>query len=316
MRSGLLAMLIVAWLAPAATGAFEEAIPVEPGGKLAVDVDLGEGLRPDPGFLELASHDADQVRVVADADGWASWGVSYTLDASGPAVRLGVRVEGATSWMFGGPRVRVRVWVPREFSVDIRSNSGPVRIQDIGGSVRARTRDAGVEVRGVSGPVKLRVVNGPAEIEEITGDLQVTSSEGPIQIAWVAGDVEARTTAGPIEMRHIDGEVTAKTLGGSIELAQIRGPIVARTERGSVRASFSGPPAGSLETEQGSVAVVIPTDSAADLDARATRGSVALDAAIALNGEEAENLVVGKINGGGALLLLRTSRGGIHLSRR
>jgi DUF4097 and DUF4098 domain-containing protein YvlB len=160
------------------------------------------------------------------------------------------------------------------------------------------------------------VVNGPAEIEEITGDLQVTSSEGPIQIAWVAGDVEARTTAGRIEMRHIDGEVTAKTLGGSIELAQIRGPIVARTERGSVRASFSGPPAGSLETEQGSVDVVIPTDAAADLDARATRGSVALDAAIALNGEEAENLAVGKINGGGALLLLRTSRGQIHLSRR
>jgi hypothetical protein len=309
-------MIFVAWLAPAATGAFEEAIPVEPGGSLTVDVDLGEGLRPDPGFLEIASHDADEIRVVADADGWASWSVSYTLDDGSAAARLDVRVEGATSWMFGGPRVRVRVWVPREFSLDIRSNSGPVRIQDIGGSVRARTRDAGVEIRGISGPVKLRVVNGAAEIEEITGDLQVTSSEGPIRVAWVAGDVEARTTAGEIEMRHIEGEVTAKTLGGPIELAQVRGPILARTERGSVRATFSGAPAGSLETERGSIDVVIPTDSAADLDAHATQGGVALDAAIALDGEEAENLVVGEINGGGELLLLRTSRGQIHLSRR
>jgi hypothetical protein len=316
MRSGLLAMLISACLAPAAAIAFEEALPVEPGGTLAIDVDLGEGLRPDPGFLELASHDADEVRVVGDADGWASWGVSFALEAGGPAVRLDVRVGGATSWMFGGPRVRVRVWVPREFSVDVRSNSGPLRIQEIGGRVRARARDAGVEVRGVLGPVKLRVVNGPVEIEEITGDLQVTSSEGPIQVAWVAGDVEARTTGGPIEMRHIDGAVTAKTLGGSIELAQVRGPIVARTERGSVRASFSGPPAGSLETERGSVDVVIPADSAADLDARATQGSVALDAALGLDGEESDNRVVGTINGGGELLLLRTSSGRIHLSRR
>jgi len=316
MRSGLLAMLVGAWLAPAAAMAFEEAIPVEPGGSLTVDVDLGEGLRPDPGFLELAAHDADEVRVLADADGWASWAVKCRLDEGEPAVRLDVRVEGATSWMFGGPRVRVRVWVPREFSVDIRSNSGPIRIQDLGGSVRARTRDAGVEVRGISGPVKLRVVNGPVEIEDITGDLQVTSSDGPIQIAWVAGDVEARTTGGRIEMRHIDGEVTAKTLGGSIELAQVRGPIVARTERGSVRASFSESPAGSLETESGSIDVLIPTDSNADLDARATRGSVALDAAIGLNGEKGDNFVVGRINGGGALLLLRTSRGRIHLSRR
>jgi hypothetical protein len=43
---------------------------------------------------------------------------------------------------------------------------------------------------------------------------------------------------------------------------------------------------------------------------------VALDAAIGLNGEEADNLAVGEINGGGELLLLRTSRGRIHLSRR
>lgn len=316
MRSGLLAMLVGAWLAPAAAVAFEEAVPVEPGGSLAVDVDLGEGLRPDPGFLELATHDADEIRVLGDADGWASWAVRFTLDAGGPTVRLDVRVEGATSWMFGGPRVRVRVWVPRDFSVDIRSQSGPVRIQDVGGRVRARARDAGVEIRGVSGPVKLRVVNGPVEIEEVNGDLQVTSSDGSIQIAWVSGDVEARTTEGEIEMSHIDGEVTAKTLSGSIELAHVRGPIVARTERGSLRASFSGPPAGSLETERGSVDVVIPTDSATDLDAHATRGNVVLDGAIALNGEEADNQVVGKINGGGELLLLRTSRGRIHLGRR
>ena len=37
MRSGLLAMLIGAWLAPAVALAFDEAIPVEPGGSLAVD---------------------------------------------------------------------------------------------------------------------------------------------------------------------------------------------------------------------------------------------------------------------------------------
>lgn len=315
MRSGLVAMLLGVLLSPAAA-AFEEAIPAVPGGTLAIDVDLGDGLRPDPGFLELASHDADEIRVVGDVDGWGSWAVGFALDTGGPAARLDVRVEGATTWMFGGPRVRVRVWVPREFSVDIRSSAGPVRIQDIEGSVRARARNAGIEVRGVSGPVKLRVVNGPVEVEELTGNLQVTSSEGSIQVAWVTGNVEARTTSGPIEMRHIDGEVTAKTLNGAIELAQVRGPIVARTEHGSVLATFSGSPAGSFETERGSIDVVIPTDSAAELDAHATRGTVAVDAAIGLRGEETDNLAVGKINGGGALLLLRTSRGRIHLSRR
>jgi hypothetical protein len=316
MRIGLLAMLIGAWLAPEAALAFEEVVPVEPGGNLVVDVDLGEGMRPDPGFLELASHDADEIRVVADADGWAAWSVDFQLDVAATAIRLDVRVGGATSWMFGGPRVRVRVWVPREFSVDIRTNSGSVRIADIGGRVRARTRDAEVEVRGISGPVKLRVVNGPVEVEEITGDLQLSSSDGEIQIAWVTGNVDARTTAGAIEMRNVDGDVTAKTLDGSIELVSVRGPVVARSERGSVRASFAVPARGSLETERGDIDVVIPTDSSTDLDARATRGGVEVDASIDLNGEEEENSVVGEINGGGELLSLRTSRGRIRVSRR
>jgi hypothetical protein len=61
---------------------------------------------------------------------------------------------------------------------------------------------------------------------------------------------------------------------------------------------------------------VIPTGSAADLDARATRGKVGLDRTIGLNGEEEENLVMGKINGGGALLVLRTSNGRIHVGGR
>lgn len=316
MRMGLLAMLIGAWLAPAVALGFEEVVPIAPGGNLVVDVDLGEGMRPDPGFLELTSHDADEIRVVADADGWSAWSVDYQLDVTTTAVRLDVRVGGATSWMFGGPRVRVRVWVPREFAVDVRTNSGSVRITEIGGRVRARTRDAEVEIRGVSGPVKLRVVNGPVEIEEITGDVQLSSSDGEIQIAWVTGNVDARTTGGAIEMRNIDGDVTAKTLNGAIELAAIRGPVVARSERGPVRVSFAAPARGALETERGDIDVVIPTDAASDLDARATEGGVEVDASIVLTGEAEESSVVGEINGGGELLLLRTSRGRIRVSRR
>jgi len=82
-------------------------IPVAPGGTLAIDVDLGEGLRPDPGFLELTTHDADEIRVVGDVDGWGSWAVAFALDDS---ARAGRRDRGPrrlrTSKAPGGERTR------------------------------------------------------------------------------------------------------------------------------------------------------------------------------------------------------------------
>jgi len=295
---------------------FEDAVAVSPGGVVELDVDFGEGLRPDPGFIELAAHDADEVRVRVESSGWGSWAVESSLEERGQKTRISVRVGGATSWMFGGPSLRIFAWVPRGSSVDVRSNGLPLRIEEIQGSVRARTRDAGIELRGVEGPARLRAVNGEIQVEELSGDLEVTSTNGAIQVRWVGGNVEARTSDGSIVMQHVDGQITAKTLNGEIELSEIRGPVVARTERGSVVARFSGPPAGSLETERGSVDVVIPKESAAEIDARSTRGSVHIASGIALNGDVGEQYARGRINGGGALLVLRTSRGQVRLGWR
>ena len=65
----------------------DERIPVEPGGRLEVDLDLGQGLRPDPGSLEVVSHDADQVWILADASGWGASGVRFRMDRGEQAVR-------------------------------------------------------------------------------------------------------------------------------------------------------------------------------------------------------------------------------------
>ena len=72
MRTPLTAVLAAALLAcGAGPNDLEERIPVQPGGLLEVDLYMGEGLRPDKGSLEVASHDANEVRIAADASAWA-----------------------------------------------------------------------------------------------------------------------------------------------------------------------------------------------------------------------------------------------------
>ena len=63
-------LFVVVLLGCAPARDIDERIAVEPGGQLEVDLDFGDGLRPDPGSLEVASHDVAEVRILAGATGW------------------------------------------------------------------------------------------------------------------------------------------------------------------------------------------------------------------------------------------------------
>ncbi|MEE9607001.1 MAG: DUF4097 family beta strand repeat-containing protein [Myxococcota bacterium] len=317
MRVAMLALWVALLLpAPLRADEFDERIEVEPGGLLEVDLDLGDGLRPDPGSLEVTSHDRHEVRVRAEASGWGAGGVGFRLERQGDTVRFDTWVGGALSWMFGGPSVRVRIWVPREYSVDLRCSAGPIHIEDVGGAVRARTTDAPIEVVAAEGPVSLRTANGDVRVTEILGDVRVKASTGSIEVSWISGDVEVRTGAGQIEASHIDGELALRTDRGGIEVRDAASSVEARTERGSVFVSFLGEPAGLLETRRGSVEVQMPEHAGAELDAVTRGGEIELANGLEPPGGHPRDRVVGPINGGGPLLRLYTARGSIRVSRR
>ena len=302
--------------APGCEQGFEERVPAEPGGRLELDLDLGEGLRPDPGSLEISSREADEVRIAAEATGWGAGGVRVRMARDGETVRVDAGVGGALSWLFGGPHLRLRVWLPRDFSADVRCSDGPIRIEDLRGEVRARTGDADIEVSAVEGRVRLRGGSGSVRISEVSGDVDVRIEDGDVEMSWIRGDVEVRTGSGGLELSHLDGRLSARTDRGSIELRDVDGAVEAKTERGGVFASFAGAPAGLLETRRGSVEVQIPGDAGAELEAVSARGRVELAAGMHGPRSVAEGRVVGPLNGGGAPLRLYTARGSVVVRAR
>jgi hypothetical protein len=311
----LLASLLGAGV-PGCQQDFEERVAAPPGGRLELDLDLGGGLRPDPGSVEIASREADEVRIAAEATGWGAEGVRVRLARDGETVRVDAGVSGALSWLFGGPHVRMRVWVPREFSADVRCSSGPIRIEDLRGEVRARTGDAGIEVSSVEGRVRLRAGSGGVRVSEVQGDVDVRLDDGDVEMSWIHGDVEVRTGSGGLELSHLDGRLSARTDRGSIELRDVDGPMEAKTERGSVFASFAGAPAGLLETRRGSVEVQIPEHAGAELEAVSGSGSVELAAGFHGPAAAGEGRVAGPLNGGGAPLRLYSARGSVLVRAR
>jgi hypothetical protein len=326
MRCSLAFAVLLAACAPSdSPSALDQRVAARPGALLQVDVDLGEESRTDRVTLDVRSHDADEVWAIADVSGPGSGTVSFRVEHGEPGVRLYARAGGLGSWLFGGPSVQLRVFVPREFSVDLRSASGPIRVEDVTGSVRARTTGGRIDVRGAEGPVRVRTNDGEVGVSEVRGDVEVRAEHGSVDLAWIDGAVDARTGQGDLKVRHVDGPLALRADEGELELRDLRGRIEAKTESGAVYASFVADPAGVIETQAGSVEVRLPPESSVALDARSERGAVEVAESLAgplgaridrAPGEGGPARVVGRLNGGTETLRVYTARGTVRVEAR
>ena len=81
--------------------------------------------------LAIRSHEADDVRVVADSIGWGRYAVDLDVTQEDERISLVGRVEGTLHWIFGGPSVDIEIRVPPGVGVDARIEGGPLLLEDL-----------------------------------------------------------------------------------------------------------------------------------------------------------------------------------------
>jgi DUF4097 and DUF4098 domain-containing protein YvlB len=264
---------------------YRSSVDVQSGGRLEVDLSSG--------VLVIETHDAPRVEVEASAPDWpASWEFELTSDGAN------AKLEGSRSSWLPGWGARVRVLVPREYSLDLRTNGGGIEIDAVHGGVKARTSGGSIELGGA------------------TGDVELRTSGGSIRVADLHGDAELRTSGGMISAANVHGRIEAETSGGPIRLSDVEGRTEARTSGGAISVRFSAAPQGELRTSGGSIEVVIPPGTGADLEARTSGGRVELDRTLAFAGERSSSKLEGTLGPGGEHLELQTSGGNIEIRTR
>lgn len=288
LRNILAALLIALPVAgPSATALaedFTQRVEARSGGTLDVDLRAGK--------LEIETHDLEEVRVDAySRSGLFGGAMKFSIQSDGTDVEL----DGKGGWFTGDARVRIRV--PRKYSLEVRTGGGNVDIAAVAGSVEARTSGGRIILDGARGDVELR------------------TSGGPIEVRNVVGELEARTSGGQIRVEEVDGEIDVETSGGPIWIYDVSGPVKAKTSGGSIEVRFAGRPEGDIETSGGGIVAELPEGEGIDLDARTSGGRVTLDSPvkIELRGDIDPNHVRGTINGGGPELKLRTSGGNVRV---
>lgn len=240
-----------------------------------------------PGGTLTLDTDAGDVRVEPGAAGVTvdvkrTRNLNVTFAQSGNDVTVSAKDEGPISWFhWNSDDARFIVTVPSAYNVRVSTSGGEVHVGDIRGAIRVHTSGGSLEVGNVTGPV------------------------------------DARTSGGSINVGRVEGEVHAHTSGGSITIGDAAGTIDAETSGGSIHARLSRAPRtdSKLSTSGGSISVSIANNIALDVDARSSGGGVESDVPVTIQGRQDDDSLLGKINGGGPRLVLRSSGGGIHIKR-
>jgi hypothetical protein len=184
----------------------------------------------------------------------------------------------------------------------------------LGGSVWLRQIEYDVAVPQQLS-VKLSTSGGSISAEGLKKPVNVRTSGGSIHLDNIYGDVDAATSGGSVSVDQVSGFVNAHTSGGAISLHDVTGGVDASTSGGSVTAFISGQPSKDcrLSTSGGGISVHLDRDVHVDLDASTSGGGISTDFAVPYSGRRHPSALRAALNGGGPLLYLHTSGGGISV---
>lgn len=206
-----------------------------------------------------------------------------------------------------------------------RTAGGPIHVGDVKGESTLETGGGEIDTGTVTGTLKAETAGGDVVVGGAAGQVIAQTAGGHIQIGHAAGTVLAQTAGGSIRLRGAHGRVVAETDGGSIDLLEVDGAVRASTPDGRILAEFNSKTFASsrLETSLGDVYVYLPNDLPVTIDAiidTAAGRQIQSDFPLDIQGNKEELVPTtlrgfGNLNGGGAVLKIRTVAGNIEIRR-
>ncbi len=130
--------------------------------------------------------------------------------------------------------------------------------------------------------LNLRSSTGPLKVEKLGADVTLEGDSASVYVRDIVGaHVHVRTLDGDVTLTDIQqGHVEVMTVGGSVFLRSVGGPLVkVETTSGLIRYAGQFGPTGSYElhTYSGNIELMLPLDASANLTAVSNTGHVNSD---------------------------------------
>jgi len=211
---------------------------------------------------------------------------------------VSVRTIQPSRWR-GGGGARYFIRVPRRADLErITSSNGGIRVDGVEGNASLRTSNGAIRTTATKGMLDARTSNGGVELKH-TGSVEVHTSNGSIRADVERGAFTAETSNGSITARLTDADANA--------------PVRMDSSNGSIDLTTNAPRDVRASTSNSSLTVRIPANAGARLRAHTSNASITTDFDVAVRGVQGKHNLEGTIGGGGPLLDLSSTNGGIKV---
>lgn len=293
----------------AAESRMEKNLRLDPGGRFSIDTDLGS--------VTIVGTNTTGARLVItskrrELDDLLRF--EFREDPGSVGVTARRRHGRLLGWLnSGGDTVHWEVQVPAQTQLDIDTSGGRIKVDGLRSAARLETSGGRIEVRDLVGDLDGHTSGGGIVLERIRGRVRVNTSGGGIDGAEIDGPVDARTSGGSVRLDRVGGDIRAHSSGGGIHIHDAGGSIEADTSGGGIEVSFARGNArgGTLETSGGGI--VVSVDPSVGLRIDASGNSVHADLPITVQGSISRGRLQGTLGGGGEVLRLHTSGGGVRI---
>jgi hypothetical protein len=304
-------------------GSFQRTLTVS--GPSDIEVVTGSGridVRPGPaGRIEISG------RIQAhDGWGWNRRGplsaeervrrieANPPIEQSGGVVRIG-RITDTE--LREGVSISFTLTVPAASMVRSKTGSGSQRIEGVEGNIEASSGSGSLTFKDVGSRVRASTGSGSITADTVDGAFHATAGSGSIRATGVAGPITAKTSSGGIDVeQNGSGDVEVSSGSGTVRLRGVRGALQASTSSGGLTIYGELSAAWRLSASSGSVNVNLPGSQGFELDANTGSGHIDVGFPVTVTGTVSRRSLRGLAQGGGPLLQVRTSSGGISIQKR
>ena len=310
---GLVCLGIALAAAPAAADfRREQKLALAPGGRLLVDA-AGGSVTVTGGATDGAT-----VVITSTRDD-VEERYSFELTSEPGLARVISRRKGNGwfqwfNWNSSG-NLHFDVRVPRQTRVDLKSSGGGIRLSGVAGDAKVHSSGGGLHIADVAGGIDASSSGGGVEVQQVRGEVRASSSGGSVRVAQVTGNVTAESSGGGVDVAGVSGNVEASSSGGGVHVDGVGGRVTAESSGGPVSAVLAAgnSAGGSLHSSGGGVRVSIAPGARLSIDASSSGGSVSCELPVQRLGKESRTALRGDLNGGGPVLKLHSSGGGIRI---
>jgi hypothetical protein len=242
------------------------------------------------GAIEIRSGDGKTVVVEIEKRGPTQDAIDQLkveAKQNGDRIEIEVKKPSHEIVLFGvghmSPTAKLIVTMPRDGDVVARSGDGSIRIEHVHGRLDLKTGDGSIRAIDIAGQLTLGTGDGSVTLEDVAGDLDVDTGDGSVSVAGKLAAVKLHTG---------DGSITFRAAPGT-----------------AMKDDWS------MTTGDGGVALYLPSDFGAELDAHTGDGSIRNELRLNPDGDEDKEhrTLRGKLGAGGKLLRIRTGDGSIRL---